>query len=95
MGANGRGVALIYGRIYVVPRPLRFCASTFGTVCGNRYEKLCRFSFIFSSHHRETSPHSTVNLHKTSGVLEQRKSPRESAKTQEPKAFPKKHSLNS
>ncbi|RXH77104.1 hypothetical protein DVH24_019992 [Malus domestica] len=38
----------IHGRIYVVPRPLRFCASTFGVVCGNRYEKLCRFSFIFS-----------------------------------------------
>ncbi|KAM1591340.1 hypothetical protein PS1_035552 [Malus domestica] len=26
---------------------LRFCASTFGAVCGNRYEKLCRFFFIF------------------------------------------------
>ncbi|TQD72805.1 hypothetical protein C1H46_041661 [Malus baccata] len=38
----------IHGRIYVVPRPLRFCASIFGAVCGNRHEKLCRFSLNFS-----------------------------------------------
>ncbi|KAM1078414.1 hypothetical protein ACFX19_026088 [Malus domestica] len=38
----------IPGRIYVVPRPLRFCASTFGAVCGKRHEKLCRFSLNFS-----------------------------------------------
>ncbi|KAM1346501.1 hypothetical protein ACFX13_036546 [Malus domestica] len=43
----------IHGRIYVVPRPLRFCASTFGAVCGKRYEKLSRFSLNSSSHHRE------------------------------------------
>ncbi|RXH68059.1 hypothetical protein DVH24_028206 [Malus domestica] len=52
----------IHGRIYVVPRLLQFCASTFGAFCGKRHEKLCRFSFIFSSHHRETLPHSTMNL---------------------------------
>ncbi|RXH78656.1 hypothetical protein DVH24_002174 [Malus domestica] len=45
-------------------KTLRFCASTFGAVCGKQHEKLCWFSFIFSSHHHETSPHSTVNLQK-------------------------------
>ncbi|KAM1815537.1 hypothetical protein FF1_000032 [Malus domestica] len=49
----------IHGHIYVVPRPLRFCASTFGAVCGKRHEKPCRFSFIFSSHHRENFTTST------------------------------------
>ncbi|KAM2197630.1 hypothetical protein ACFX1Q_001005 [Malus domestica] len=34
----------IHGWIYVVPKPLQFCASTFGVVCGKRYEKLCRSS---------------------------------------------------
>ncbi|RXH94580.1 hypothetical protein DVH24_024264 [Malus domestica] len=38
----------IHGRIYVVPRPLQFYASTFDAVCGKQHKKLCRFSFIFS-----------------------------------------------
>ncbi|RXH74643.1 hypothetical protein DVH24_029364 [Malus domestica] len=33
---------------FMLFQDFRFCASTFGVVCGNRYEKLCRFSFIFS-----------------------------------------------
>ncbi|CAN6677581.1 unnamed protein product [Malus baccata var. baccata] len=41
---------------------LRFCASTFGAVCGKRHEKLCRFSFLFPSHHHENFTTSTVNL---------------------------------
>ncbi|KAM1277227.1 hypothetical protein ACFX13_030358 [Malus domestica] len=38
-GSKGNKIH-IHGRIYVVPRPLRFCASTFGAVYGKRYEKL-------------------------------------------------------
>ncbi|RXI07355.1 hypothetical protein DVH24_026491 [Malus domestica] len=46
-------VCVIQGQIYVGPISTGFCASTFGAV-GNRHEKLCWFSFIFSSHHCET-----------------------------------------
>ncbi|RXH84464.1 hypothetical protein DVH24_027363 [Malus domestica] len=34
---------------------LRFCTSTFGAVCGKRYEKLCRFSFIFHLYHESAN----------------------------------------
>ncbi|RXH75163.1 hypothetical protein DVH24_029884 [Malus domestica] len=45
----------IHGQIYVVLRPLWFCASIFGAVCGKRHKKSCRFSLNFSSHHRESA----------------------------------------
>ncbi|KAM1164545.1 hypothetical protein FF1_024024 [Malus domestica] len=44
--SGGLPLTLIHGRIYVVPRTLRFCASTFGAVCGNRHEKLCRLFYV-------------------------------------------------
>ncbi|RXH83679.1 hypothetical protein DVH24_005932 [Malus domestica] len=46
----------IYCWIYVVLRPIRFCASTFGAIYGNRHEKLCRVKPHHNIHRGSAKP---------------------------------------